>query len=196
MSTAMAPKLMTVEEFLALPDDGVERWLIQGKLRESSPDQEGGEMTKRNRVHSRVMILVGHLLESWLERQPEPRGQIVGGEAGFILRHDPDSTVGVDVAYVAAHIVSNQTDETTLFDGPPVLAVEIQSPNNTVKEMTEKVQEYLASGVQVVWLIDPYFQTIIVHRPGAGPTLFNGFQILTGDPELPGFSCPVAHFFR
>ena len=34
MSAAAVPKLMTVEEFLALPDDGVERWLIRGELRE------------------------------------------------------------------------------------------------------------------------------------------------------------------
>src|SRR5688572_30356502 len=52
MSTATAPKLMTVEEFLALPEDGVERWLIRGQLRESRPEQEGEGMTKRNRIHS------------------------------------------------------------------------------------------------------------------------------------------------
>lgn len=29
MGTTAAPKVMSVEEFLALPDDGVERWLIR-----------------------------------------------------------------------------------------------------------------------------------------------------------------------
>lgn len=192
MSTAMAPKLMTVEEFLALPDDGVDRWLFRGQLRE----YPGSDTTRRDKLHSITEARITAQLGSWLSTQPEPRGEVVCGDAGFILRHDPDSTVGVDVAYVAAHIVSNQTDDTTLFDGAPVLAVEIQSPNNTVKEMTEKVQEYLASGVQVVWLIDPYFQTVIVHRPGVDPTFFSRSQTLTGDPELPGFACPVAHFFR
>jgi Uma2 family endonuclease len=195
MSTTAA-KLMTAEEFLALPDDGVERWLIRGQLRESHPDREGNGMTKRNRVHSRVLIRIGHLLESWLEQQPAPRGQVVGGEAGFILRHDPDSTAGVDVAYVAPDTVAVQTDETTLFDGPPVLAVEIQSPNNTVKEVTEKIREYLGCGVGVVWVVDPYFHTVSVHRPNASPVALDDRDTLTGDPELPGFSCPVADFFR
>ncbi len=37
MSVAAAPPLMTTEELLALPDDGVERWLIRGRLREKRP---------------------------------------------------------------------------------------------------------------------------------------------------------------
>ena len=38
---ASATPLMTTEELLAMPDDGVERWLIRGELREKRP-QEGG----------------------------------------------------------------------------------------------------------------------------------------------------------
>lgn len=196
MTAATAPKLMTLEEFLALPEDGVERWLIRGELREKHPNGEGEKMTRRNRIHSRVLIRVGHLLENWLERQPEPRGQVVGGEAGFILRHDPLSTAGIDVAYVGPEAVALQTDETTLFDGPPVLAVEIQSPNNTVREVTEKVREYLACGVALVWVLDPYFQTVSVHRSGVAAVALDARGTLTGGPELPGFSCPVAELFR
>ena len=196
MNTATPPKLMTVEEFLSLPEDGVERWLIRGQLRETRPDSEGAEMTKRNRVHSRVLIRVGHLLENWLEKQPEPRGQVVGGEAGFILRHNPDSSAGIDVAFVAHDTIAVQSDETTLFDGPPVIAVEIQSPNNTVKEITEKVREYLDCGVKQVWVIDPYFRTVTVHRPNTAVRSLDEKGTLSGDPELPGFSCRVADFFR
>ena len=59
---ATASTLMTTEELLALPDDGVERWLIRGELREKHPPPEGPPMTVRNRFHSRVMMLVRHLL--------------------------------------------------------------------------------------------------------------------------------------
>ena len=47
MSTATAPKLMTAEEFLALPDDGVERWLIRGQLREKRPGEAGYKAVTR-----------------------------------------------------------------------------------------------------------------------------------------------------
>lgn len=64
---------MTTEQLLTLPDDGVERWLIKGQLREKP-------MTVRNRWHSRVMIRVGFLLENWRQNQPEPRGSVLGGK--------------------------------------------------------------------------------------------------------------------
>ncbi len=198
MSTAVATekRLWTTEELLALPDDGVERWIIRGKLYEKHPDQEYTDMTKRNRFHSRAMIRVGFVLERWLEAQPEPRGQVVGGEAGFIIRRNPDSTVGIDVAYVSAETVLVQTDGTTLFDGPPVLAVEILSPSNTHEEVRDKVQDYLSAGVDLVWMIDTDFRTVTVYRPDAEPQLFNRTQTLSADPILPGFSCPVADLFR
>jgi hypothetical protein len=49
---------MTTEELLALPADGVERWLIKGALREKP-------MTVRNRLHSKVMAAVTFELENW-----------------------------------------------------------------------------------------------------------------------------------
>ena len=43
--TGSPPRLMTTDELLALPDDGVERWLIRGQLREAG-------LTRRNYRHS------------------------------------------------------------------------------------------------------------------------------------------------
>src|SRR5438105_15939710 len=110
MATASAP-LMTTEQLLAMPDDGVERWLIRGQLRESREDR----MTKRDRFHSRAMARVAFLLEAWLENQPEPRGQVFCGEAGVRLRDDPDTTVGVDVVYVTADVLARQTEDSTVI---------------------------------------------------------------------------------
>src|SRR5438067_992819 len=73
MPVAEATRLMTTEELLALPDDGVERWLIRGQLREKP-------RTVRNRWHSRTLICVAYVLENWLRQQPEPRGSVLGGE--------------------------------------------------------------------------------------------------------------------
>jgi Uma2 family endonuclease len=179
---------MTTEELLALPDDGMERWLIRGELREKP-------MTVRNRFHSRALIRVGQLLANWLDQQPEPRGQVLGGEAGVRLRRTPDSTVGVDVIYVSAEVAARQTDDTTLIDGVPVLAVEILSPSDTVEEIDEKVDSYLTAGVALVWVLDPHDRTVTVYRPDARPQLFNDEQELTGEPHLPGFRAPVARLF-
>jgi hypothetical protein len=62
MMPVAAPALMTAEEFLALPDDGVERWLIRGQLREKRPQPGAKPMTVRNRTHSSIMAQVTKFL--------------------------------------------------------------------------------------------------------------------------------------
>ena len=64
------PRLMTVEELDAMPEDGKERWLIKGEPREK-------EMTHRNRDHSRVEGNLAKLLGNCNDKQPEPRGEVL-----------------------------------------------------------------------------------------------------------------------
>ncbi len=168
MATASLPK---AEQVLAMPDDGVERELIRGELREKP-------RTRRNRKHSRATTRVARFLDDWLDTQPEPRGEVVSGEAGFALSRDPDSGVGIDVAYVSAD-----------------LAVEILSPSDRQEEIDHKMALYLESGVGLVWVLNPRHRTVIVHRPGAEPVLFNASQELTAEPILPGFRVAVADLF-
>ena len=183
-----APHRMTTEEMLALPDDGTERWLINGELREKP-------MTVRNRFHSGVMVCVAAVLKVWRDQQPEPRGMAYCGEVGIILRRNPDVTVGVDVAYVPPEVATVQTDNTTLVAGIPSLVVEILSPNDTVEEINEKIAAYRAAGVPHIWVIDPYQRTLVVHRPNELPALFNPTQEVTAEPQLPGFRTSVARLF-
>jgi Uma2 family endonuclease len=180
---------MTTEELLALPENGTERWLIAGVLRERP-------MTTRNRFHSFTMAIITAELVNWLRQRPEPRGQVLTGDAGVRLRRDPDTTVGVDVAYVSAEVLARQPAETTIIDGAPVLAVEILSPNDTIEEINEKIDAYLAAGVPLVWIIDPYRRTVTSHRPDAEPALFNIRQELTAEPHLPGFAAEVRRLFE
>ena len=194
MSVAAAP--LTTADLLAMPDDGVERWLIRGELREKHPTRQDQRMTIRNRFHSRVMVRVSKVLDNWLDQQPEPRGTVLAGEAGVRLSHDPESTVGVDVIYVSADVAGRQGDDTTLIDGVPVLAVEILSPNDTIEDTSEKVTEYLRVGTRLVWVVDPYDHTVRVYRPDARPQLFNEEQELAAEPHLPGFRVPVARLFE
>lgn len=180
---------LTTEQFLALPDDGVERNLICGQVREKS-------MTRRNRFHTFVVTQVAYLLESWLRTQPAPCGEVHTGEAGAILRREPDSIVGIDVAYFSAETMARQNAQTTLIDGVPKLAVEVLSPSDKVEETTEKVNEYLSVGVDLVWIIDPYFQTIQLHRRGYAPVTFNNEQRMTGSDILPGLDFAVIDVFQ
>jgi len=188
MATATLPKPMTLDEFLALPDDGVERWLINGELREKP-------VTKRNRFHSKIMAVVSKILGNWLDGQPMPHGEILCGEAGILLDRDPNCTAGVDVAYISPDLAASQTDDTTLIEGVPSLVVEILSPSDTQKEIDEKIDMYVAVGVPHVWIIDPHDRTVLVHRPDHLPRLFNVNDEIAAEPQLPGFRVMVSRIF-
>jgi Uma2 family endonuclease len=190
MTVINTPRRMTTAELLALPDDGVERWLINGELRE-------GGMTRRRYRHSRVTSRLSRLLLNWLDTQPMPRGDVVDGEAGFRLRREPvETTVGIDVAYIDADLAeSNADDETGVLDGVPVLAVEVLSPTDEHEDVVEKIETYLACGVKLVWIVDPDLQTVTVYRPDRMPELFNASQSLDAQPHLPGFRATVSSFF-
>jgi Uma2 family endonuclease len=194
--TETPPKVWTAEDLLAMPDDGVERWVINGRLREKPPEFPGVTMTVRNRHHSAILIAVGTAIKVWLKGQPVPRGQVYGGEAGVRLP-GLTTTVGVDVAYAPAGVVAAQSDDaTTLLDGVPTLVVEILSPNDTQEQVTEKVKSYRDARVPLVWVINPDDRTVTVYRPGQPPVLYNDTQQVPVSAEMPGFAPPVAELFE
>jgi Uma2 family endonuclease len=190
MSIAESPKPMTAEEFMALPDDGRERWLVDGQV--YYPEDA---MTVRNWLHSETLITIGTLLKNWLVTQPRPRGKLVGGEAGILIRRDPDQMVGTDIAYLSPGLAASMSEAQAYVDGPPVLAIEILSPSDKIKDILSKTETYLSVGA-VVWVVDPYSRIITVHQPGQRPKPYAPGDELAADPYLPGFCVAVADFFE
>ena len=197
MATAVldAPKTMTLEEFLALPDDGTERMLLKGVVWEIG---EGNGMTRRNRFHSSCEMRIGRILANWAESQPHPRPEVVGGEAGFVLSRSPDhsTSVGIDVAVISAELADSEVDDSWMYEGLPILAVEILSPSDTIKEISAKLKTYRECGVPVVWTVDTDHRTVTEHRPDREPKMYTKADTIAAEPHLPGFSCAVSAFFR
>lgn len=185
MSTIVEP--VTVKEFLALPDNGIHRELIRGEVRERG-------MTVRNRIHSRIMRRLTTILGNWYDNLLEPRGDLLVGDAGFRLKSSPDSLVGIDLAYASPELYAETPTKQAFYNGAPLLAVEILSPSDRHDDVVEKVALYLESGT-VVWLVDPYFQTVTIHRPGRAVEALGVGDQLTGEPELPGFSVTIETLF-
>jgi len=187
MATVAAP--MTTEEFLALPvNDKVERWLVEGQLRER-------KMSRRSPQHASSVTQVSRHLANWCAVAKSPAPKVYAGDIYFRLRRNPDTNVGIDIAVATAEQVAALEPDAQLIDGPPLLAVEVLSPSDRVKAFKSKARQYLKNGTEVVWIVDPYDRTVIVYRPGDRPVLFNDSQTIEGDPELPGFRVPVAELF-
>ena len=182
------------------PYDGVDRYVLDGELRENPSgaiDPETGDlMTVRNRLHSRATTATGGELRAWMRTFPLPRGEVLTGDAGVRLALDPDRTFGVDVMVVSAELLAAQAGESTIVEGVPTLCVEILSPSEVMERIDEKTDAYLAAGVPLVWLLDLHDKSVTAYRPGAEPMLFNRLMEITGEPHLPGFRVPVANLFE
>jgi Uma2 family endonuclease len=199
MATVDAPR-MTVEEFLALPDDGIERMLIDGVVREIGERihidgvvREIG-MTIRRWRHGDVQANITSLLKTWLWARPRPRGRVIDGDVGFRLA--TGTLVGIDVAYVSPELAAATPESQAVFKGSPTLAVEVLSPSDKQEDIEDKVAAYLAAGVPFVWIAQPRFRTVTVYRPDAQPRLYNVEDEIDAEPHLPGFRAAVAMIFE
>ena len=153
-------------------------------------------MTVRNWMHSRVLSRLVQALTNWNDTLPLPRGCVVSGEAGFRLRRNPDTTVGVDVAYIDAATAAKLSPKIRLVEGVPVLAVEVLSGSDTHEDVFDKIQIYLDAGTTLVWIVDPDLRTVTAIEANKPPVLFTRDQTLTAEPHLPGFAVPMSRLWE
>jgi len=150
MATDTIERLLTVDEFVELaeaapPDVTLE--LIDGQLRERP-------MTSRGPRHSEAIIRIGQVLANWLDTRPEIAAVVVGGEARCRISTDPDTIIGLDVAYFRGPQHANLPDGAKLYDGTPFLAVEVLSDIDTHESIIARVRLLLSAGVPQVWVAD------------------------------------------
>lgn len=184
MST-VAKKLMTVEEFVALPDppDGSMLELDEGEV-VVMPSPKGR--------HGIICLTVGSLVRNHV--RANKLGHVASNDSGVILSRGPDVMRGPDVAYYSYERVPAVPED--YFEIAPDLAVEVVSPDDSYSKLQKKVRQYLKFGVRMVWVIDPGVGAITVHTSSdLSRTLDNG-DTLDGGDVLPGFSCKVADFFE
>lgn len=113
-------------------------------------------------------------------------------EAGVLLRRKPDHLLGPDAAFIATPSLPPSYSPEGYLLTIPELVVEIRSKNDTQPEIDEKVRDYLAAGVVIVWVADPAARTVTAHRPNQPPVVFATADTLTADPAIPGFFVPVS----
>ena len=69
----------------------------------------------------------------------------------------------------------------------PHFVAEVMSRNDRPSAVRRKMEEYIANGGRLGWLIDPFRRQAHIYRPGAEPVTLDDPEQLTGDPELPEF---------
>ena len=68
----------------------------------------------------------------------------------------------------------------------PDLVIEVRSPSDRLSQQQRKMEEWIAYGVRLGWLVDPKESRIYVYRPGAEVEILERPDTISGEPELPG----------
>jgi Uma2 family endonuclease len=76
----------------------------------------------------------------------------------------------------------------------PDFVIELRSTTDNLAELQEKMQEYLASGVRLGWLLNPQDQQVELYRLGQEKEVRSLPTILSGEAVLPGFELTVERF--
>jgi Uma2 family endonuclease len=98
-----------------------------------------------------------------------------------------------DVAFVRQERLSAHLSKKDLAIAPD-LAAEVLSPSDPAVDVNRKVEQYLAAGVRLVWVVDPDLRLVYVHRANGIRSVVREPAELEGEDILPGFRCPLAAF--
>jgi Uma2 family endonuclease len=175
---------MTVDELSSLAEDEYRHELQAGALIAEPPP--GFE-------HGCVVARIGVLLDGCVRSQRS--GIVTAGDSGYLLARNPDTVRAPDLSFVCRERLAQLGIPSGVFPGAPDLAIEVRSPGNTDAELSAKVEDYLAAGTRLVWIVDPRARRVIVHRPLEPPVVLHEHDALDGGDVVPGFRVRVDELF-
>ena len=132
-------------------------------------------------------------LERWAEW--DGRGEVDGSSTGWNL---PDgSTLSPDASWTSSERLEGFTSEQLEKYLPlcPEFIAEVRSQSDSVAMLEAKMNQWMANGAQLGWLIDPYTATVYIYRPGQQPETLQKPELLEGEGPIAGFRLEMERFW-
>jgi Uma2 family endonuclease len=181
-------RLLSAEEFY--------EWANQPENRGKVCELEQGvivEMSRPGKRHGMICANVAGILRNYAVARK--KGYVCSNDTGVVVARNPDTVRGPDVLVFEDDPDSGGEVEEKYGTSPPLLAVEVLSPNDTYGKVMRRVQEQFHFGTKLVWVLDPDARNVIVHAPGGVDRVVEEAEELNGNGILPDFRCRVAEFF-
>ncbi|MCL1473574.1 Uma2 family endonuclease [Argonema antarcticum] len=114
-------------------------------------------------------------------------GKAFDSNGGFKLPNGADRSP--DASWVSIERWNTLTPEQREKFIPlcPDFVVELRSPSDSLTELREKMQEYIANGAKLGWLIDRKNQRVEIYRQNQEVEILQNPTTLSGEDVLPGF---------
>ncbi|HZR01428.1 MAG TPA: Uma2 family endonuclease [Chloroflexota bacterium] len=181
---AVERKLITAEELLLLPDDGMRHELIDGELRTMSP---GGGPHGRDGMRVSVSVAT-HVYANDL-------GECFAAETGFLFRRNPDRVRAPDFAFIRADRMPAGSLPRGYIPIPPDMVLEVVSPGDSATDVRDKVEEWLAFGCRAVWVLFDG-PRLDVHLGDRMIRSYGPDDEVDGGDVLPGFRMKLRNLVR
>ena len=173
------------EEFCrANPDLRIER-NAQGEIIVMPP--AGGESSHRNAT-------LTEQLTHWAAK--DDRGQAFDSSAAF---HLPDGSIlSPDASWVPKQALRRLTakQRKDFLRLCPEFVVEIRSPSDRLSERKRKMEQWIANGAHLGWLLDGDARTVYIYRRNRPPQTRRGIAELAGEGPVKGFVLQRAAIWR
>ena len=166
-----------------------EEWRIEmssdGELIIMAPT--GGESGRRN------FELTG-LFRTWVKAD----GTGVGFDSSTMFTLPNGAKRSPDAAWIRKSRWEALTAEEKDKFSPicPDFVIELRSPTDRLKRLQAKMEEYIANGAQLGWLIDPLEKKVYIYRPGAEVEVLNQPEFVSGELLLAGFTLTMADLWQ
>src|SRR4029079_16282349 len=138
MSTEV--QLMTADELLALPRGEFRYELVNGELK---------KMSQAGQKHGRIIVRLTVPLAKYV--QDHQLGEVYAAETGFKLRSKHDTVLAANIPFVKKDRLEELGETESYWPAAPDLAVEANSPSDTVREVEKKVMAWLGVGCRLDW---------------------------------------------
>jgi Uma2 family endonuclease len=145
--------------------------------------------SKTSSMNSRIT----RLLDEWAEA--DGHGIAFDSNGGFSL---PDGSMrAADAAWVhkSRWDTLSYADQARFAPICPDFIIELRSPKDSLTELKQKMEQWIANGVQQGWLIDPENKTVYVYRPGEQREVLTHPTSVQGNGVMAGFELVMARIW-
>ncbi len=176
-------KRLTAEEYAAMPELGRNTELVNGVVI---------EMPSPGFRHGVVCLNIGSIVREHV--RPRQLGRVVSNDSG--VKTAPHSVQGADMAYFSYERLPKHIVPTVYPEVSPEVVFEVMSPGDVFRDVLEKVDEYLAVGGDLVYVVDPDREQAALYRKGELGTLFGLNDELIFPGVLPELRIPLRSVFE
>lgn len=129
----------------------------------------------------------------WARQDGTGRG--FDSSAGFTLPNGATRSPDASWIKLSRWNALSNTQKASFAPICPDFVIELRSASDTLNSLQEKMQEYIDNGALLGLLIDRKNKTVHVYRPKCSPEILENPVSVNCEPELSGFSLPMARIW-